>query len=324
MNNFQNIAVVIDADNTQYSKLPAVLREISTHGRIAVKRAYGNWKKDLLGPWENVIKNNAIHAMQQYDYVTGKNATDIALVIDTMDLLNSGIYDAFAIVSSDSDFTSLAIRLREAGIYIMGIGKESTAESFKKSCDDFIVLENLSNEIQMQKTEHSSTNSRAAAQKEDPIEELHLMLQDAYDIYKDESDYVNVAAVGSYIKRIKPDFDSRTYGCKKLSDLIAEFPDRYQVRTNANGFYYKDITASKEEDDDIQSVHALLKTAYELYCDETGFAHIGPTGSYLKKNLPHFDCMKHGYKNIPDLLSRFPQLYEIRKDGSSVLYRCIR
>lgn len=323
MNNFENIAVVIDADNTQYSKLPAVLREISTHGRIAVKRAYGNWKKDLLGPWVPVIKKYAIHAMQQYDYVTGKNATDIALVIDTLDLLYRGIYDAFAIVSSDSDYTPLAIRLKESGIYVMGIGKESTADSFKNSCDDFIVLENLSNEISIQEDSSSVHNVPSTVSKKDPMEEVHSMLEDAYEIYKDESDHVNVAAVGSYIKRIKPEFDSRTYGYKKLSDLVADFPERYQVKTSAHGFFYRCVNG--EQKDDIQTVHQLLKKAYELYRDdETGYAHIGPTGSYLKKNLRKFDCSKHGYKNIPDLLAKSPDLYQIKKEGSSVLYRCIR
>ena len=323
MNNFQNIAVVIDADNTQYSKLPDALREISTHGRIAVKRAYGNWKKELLGPWETVIKKNAIHAIQQYDYVTGKNATDIALVIDTLDLLYKGIYDAFAIVSSDSDFTPLAVRLRESGIYIMGIGKESTADSFKKACDDFIVLENLSNEIAVQEDTIATQSLRMDHRKKDPMDELHAMLEEAYEIYKDESDDVNVAAVGSYIKRIKPDFDSRTYGYKKLSDLIADFPERYQVRSSTHGFFYRCIKEKKKED--IQTVHQLLKTAYELYKDdESGYAHIGPTGSYLKKNLRQFDYSKHGYKNIPDLLAKSPDLYQIKKEGSSVLYRCIK
>lgn len=323
MNYFNNIAVVIDADNTQYTKLPDALREISTHGRIAVKRAYGNWKKDRLGPWEAVIKKNAIHAIQQYDYVSGKNATDIALVIDTLDLLYKGIYDAFAIVSSDSDFTPLAVRLRESGIYVMGIGKESTADSFKKSCDDFIVLENLSNEISEQLHSNNLHNTRVSSEKTDPMVELHSMLEDAYEIYKDESDDVNVAAVGSYIKRIKPDFDSRTYGYKKLSDLIADFPERYKVRSSEHGFYYRCINLKQM--DDIHTVHQLLKTAYELYKDdESGYAHIGPTGSYLKNNLSQFDCSKHGYRNIPDLLSKSPDLYEIKKEGSSVLYRCIR
>ena len=121
MNSLQKIAMVIDADNTQISKLEAVIREISKHGRIVVKRAYGNWKKDTLKNWEGEIKRLAIKAEQQFDYVSGKNATDMALVIDTIELLYDNIYDAFVIVSSDSDYTPLAIKLHESGVYVMVI-----------------------------------------------------------------------------------------------------------------------------------------------------------------------------------------------------------
>ena len=138
MADLQRIAVVIDADNTQLSKIDDVLREISTHGRIVVKRAYGNWRKEELKNWEPEIKRLAIKAVQQFDYVAGKNATDIALVIDTIDLLHKNLYDAFVIVSSDSDYTPLAIRLHESGVYVIGVGEKKTPLSFKNSCDEFL------------------------------------------------------------------------------------------------------------------------------------------------------------------------------------------
>ena len=146
MNSLQKIAMVIDADNTQISKIEAVIREISKHGRIVVKRAYGNWKKDTLKNWEGEIKRLAIKAEQQFDYVSGKNATDMALVIDTIELLYANIYDAFVIVSSDSDYTPLAIKLHESGVYVMGVGERKTPEAFRNACDEFIFLENLSAE----------------------------------------------------------------------------------------------------------------------------------------------------------------------------------
>ena len=141
MQELQKIAVVIDADNTQISKLEDVFHEISTRGRIVVKRAYGNWHKPTLKNWGEIIKRLAIKAEQQFDYVSGKNATDMALVIDTIELLYTNLYDAFVIVSSDSDYTPLAIKLREAGVYVMGVGEQKTPVAFRNACDEFLFLE---------------------------------------------------------------------------------------------------------------------------------------------------------------------------------------
>ena len=322
MKNFENIVVVIDADNTQYSKISDVLREISTRGRITVKRAYGNWQKDSLAPWENIIKKHAIHAMQQYDYVHGKNATDMALVIDTMDLLYKGIYDAFAIVSSDSDFTPLAIRLRETGRYVMGIGKETTAEAFKKSCDDFIVLENLSNELSEAEILTIPESPTDTEEKSALPKSIHRMLKEAYETYANENGYVNISAVGSYIKRIKPDFDTRTYGYKKLSELVADFPERYKVHISSHGCSYKCLNIAPK--DDLQTIHKLLKQAYKLYKDDSGYAHIGPSGSYLMNNLPGLSIKQHGYKSVSDLIIKCPKIYQIKKANSSILFKCIK
>lgn len=126
MENLEKIVMLIDADNTQLSKLEDVMQEVSVHGRVVVKRAYGNWKKEALKNWESELKRLAIKAEQQFDYVSGKNATDIALVIDAINLLHKEIYDAFVIVASDSDYTPLAISLHESGVYVMGVGEKKT------------------------------------------------------------------------------------------------------------------------------------------------------------------------------------------------------
>ena len=143
MKNLERIVMVIDADNTQLSKLEAVIQEVSAKGRIVVKRAYGNWRKENLKNWEEELKRLAIKAEQQFDYVSGKNATDMALVIDTLDLLHNELYDAFVIVASDSDYTPLAIRLHESGVYVMGVGEKTTPVAFRNACDEFVFLENL-------------------------------------------------------------------------------------------------------------------------------------------------------------------------------------
>ena len=218
MKNLKNIAMLIDADNTQLSKLESVIQEISTNGRIVVKRAYGNWRKGSLKNWENELKRLAIKAEQQFDYVAGKNATDMALVIDTLDLLHSGIYDAFVIVASDSDYTPLAIKLRESGVFVMGVGEKKTPEPFRNACDEFVYLENLSKDTDTQTAavqkpaETAKRNAQESAEerrKAKELKEIHKLLRIAWDKYQDDDGYVNVSSAGQYIKRAKPDFDLR-------------------------------------------------------------------------------------------------------------------
>lgn len=247
MNELQRIAVVIDADNTQLSKISDVLREISTRGRIVVKRAYGNWRKDGLKNWEAETKRLAIKAEQQFDYVSGKNATDMALVIDTIELLYTKIYDAFVIVSSDSDYTPLAIKLHESGVYVMGVGAKNTPVSFRNACDEFLFLENIAKE-EGPAPQEPAPPARPEGEKEpaappapahqaegakpapEGIEEIHDLLQKGYNTYQDDDGYANLAPVGSFINRTKPDFDARTYGFTKIVQLLEAFPERYEVK----------------------------------------------------------------------------------------------
>lgn len=270
MQELQKIAVVIDADNTQISKLEDVFHEISTRGRIVVKRAYGNWHKPALKNWGEIIKRLAIKAEQQFDYVSGKNATDMALVIDTIELLYTNLYDAFVIVSSDSDYTPLAIKLREAGVYVMGVGEQKTPVAFRNACDEFLFLENCSSSVEgndaqdavsspqkekaevsispnnekeestkqlkedVQKTDSTPIASSAPAEenseKQNDLNEIHALLEKAYDTFQDEDGWVNVAKVGLFLRRAKPDFDSRTYGFQKLSLFLKNFPEKYDVK----------------------------------------------------------------------------------------------
>ena len=246
MENLQKIAMLIDADNTQLAKLELVIQEVNTLGRIVVKRAYGNWKKDALKRWESEIKRLAIKPEQQFDYVSGKNATDMALVIDTIELLHRDIYDAFVIVASDSDYTPLAIHLREQGVHVVGVGEKKTPEAFRKSCDEFIYLENLevpvvaapavpsrarteSKPSKGKKTKKTKAEEEAVAKAED-INEIHMLLRTAWDKYQDDDGYAYVSSAGQFLKRARPDFDARTYGFSKLSVLISAFPKKYRTK----------------------------------------------------------------------------------------------
>lgn len=253
MNTLEKIAVLIDADNTQLKKLELVFQEVSTHGRIVVKRAYGNWRKDSLKNWEDELKRLAIKAQQQFDYVSGKNATDMALVIDAIELLHSEIYDCFVLVSSDSDFTPLAIKLHETGVYVIGVGEKKTAESFRNSCDEFVFIENLE-EVQITADEtdeidesedssatkksgrRSAKSSKNSSGKDSDLngsvdlKAIHALLHKAWETYQDEDGYVNIGAAGSYLKRAKSDFDVRSYGYSKLPELIEAHPKKYKIK----------------------------------------------------------------------------------------------
>ena len=245
MNDLQKIAVVIDADNTQISKIGDVLSEISTRGRIVVKRAYGNWRKESLKNWEVEIKRLAIKAEQQFDYVTGKNATDMALVIDTIELLYSNIYDAFVIVSSDSDYTPLAIKLHESGVYVMGVGEKKTPESFRNACDEFLFLENISPATEAEPLAPTVADIEKAHDALGHIDSIHNLLRKACEAYQDEDGYTNIANAGHFIKRTKPDFDCRTYGYTKLSELLRAYPDKYEIikgGKHAGALMYKCVT----------------------------------------------------------------------------------
>ncbi|MBQ3365868.1 MAG: NYN domain-containing protein [Acidaminococcaceae bacterium] len=240
METLKSIVLMIDADNTQLSKIENVIQEVSTYGRIVVKRAYGNWKKEALKNWENELKRLAIKAEQQFDYVSGKNATDIALVIDAINLLHKGIYDAFVIVASDSDYTPLAISLHESGVYVIGIGENKTPKSFRNSCDEFIFLENIGVEKETAVAEEPSAsesvteNSKTKVKKHENINEIHNLLRIAFDKFQinddDTDNYVNIASAGQFIRRAKPDFDVRNFGFEKLSKLIEAFPEKYELK----------------------------------------------------------------------------------------------
>ncbi len=226
--NLENIAVLIDADNSRLSRLKLILDEISSYGRIVVKKAYGNFKSEQLKNWEAELNSLAIKPEQQFAYTTGKNATDISLVIGALDLLYTGLYDAFVIISSDSDFTPLAIRLRESGVYVFGAGEEKTPKPFRNACDNFILTEYLTDSV----IEKSKPAEKPEQISTTPVveEAIHDLLVTACNKYQDAEGWVNVSAAGTYIKRVKPDFDAKIYGFNKLPDLLKAFPDRYKTR----------------------------------------------------------------------------------------------
>ena len=271
MENEKKIALLIDADNVSQKYIKYILDELATYGISTYKRIYGDWTQPNLSSWKEQLLECSITPVQQYSYTKGKNSTDSALIIDAMDILYSKNVDGFCIVSSDSDYTPLAIKLHESGVYVMGVGEKKTPVSFRNACDEFLFLENISAAVETPqagaaaapaeekpaKTESAGaadkadaaaskqpaegkpaseskpaedTAARADADETDSIEEIHALLRKAYDTYQDEDGYVYVATAGHFLKRTKPDFDCRTYGYTKLSQLLRAFPKKYELK----------------------------------------------------------------------------------------------
>jgi len=207
------LAVLIDADNAQASIIEALLSEISRYGVASVKRAYGDWTTSNLKSWKEVLHKWAIQPIQQFRYTTGKNATDSSLIIDAMDLLHGGHLDGFCLVSSDSDFTRLATRIRESGLLAYGFGEEKTPEPFVKACDKFIYTEILSAPA---KVASSNDQSKVAA--------LEPMLRDAVEGAARDNGWALLSPVGALLQKKDPSFDSRNYGFKKLGELVRKQP----------------------------------------------------------------------------------------------------
>src|SRR5215475_1309207 len=216
------LAVLIDADNASPAAIEGLLAEVAKYGTAHVKRAYGDWTGTSLRGWKEQLLDQSIQPIQQFAYTTGKNATDAAMVIDAMDLLYSGRFDGFCLVSSDSDFTRLAARIRESGLTVYGFGERKTPKPFVAACDKFIYIENLQSATDAAAPADPALapvpRATAAQLKADTT--LVTRLRGALAAASDEDGWAPLASVGQILTNQSPDFDSRTYGYAKLSDLV--------------------------------------------------------------------------------------------------------
>lgn len=226
------LAVLIDADNVSYANVQAMLEEIAKYGIPTFKRIYGDWTIPTLSGWKNVLLENAITPIQQYSYTRGKNSTDSALIIDAMDILYTGRVDGFCIVSSDSDFTRLAIRLREAGMKVFGMGEKKTPNAFISACDKFIYIEILGRDDDAEETEEETKETTASKSKTTPTKQrtkptyekidrkLIKLLKDSINDIADDDGWAFVGELGNLINKKQPNFDPRVYGFKKLVPFL--------------------------------------------------------------------------------------------------------
>jgi Fe-S-cluster formation regulator IscX/YfhJ len=231
----RKIAILIDGENAQPSLLPQMLVEAGRHGQVTVRRIYGDWTTPSMNSWKEILNYHAFQPIQQFRYTIGKNATDSAMIIDAMDILHSGVVDGFCLVSSDSDYTRLATRIRESGIFVMGIGEKKTPKAFVNACDLFVYTENLVEEKKATQQRRTQT-TRAKKTKEDKEEPDPMpALSQAFEMAVGEDGWAPLAGLGQALYQVDPSFDPRTYGHKQLSRMIAKLKDRFEMRTQDLG-----------------------------------------------------------------------------------------
>jgi hypothetical protein len=235
-NGRQRIAVLIDGDNAQSSLLPQMLVEAGRHGQVTVRRIYGDWTTSNMNSWKETLNYHAFQPIQQFRYTVGKNATDSAMIIDAMDIMHSGVVDGFCLVSSDSDYTRLATRIRETGIFVMGIGEKKTPKAFVNACDLFVYTENLVEEkkaVQQKRTQASRAKKATKEGAEAEKEELDPMpvLSQAFEMAVGQDGWARLDVMGNAIYQVDPGFDPRTYGHKQLSRMLNKLKDRFEMRT---------------------------------------------------------------------------------------------
>jgi uncharacterized LabA/DUF88 family protein len=225
------LAVLIDADNVPYSNVKGMMEEIAKFGTPTTKRIYADWTKPNAGGWKSVLLEHAITPIQQYSYTVGKNSSDSAMIIDAMDLLYSDKVDGFCIVSSDSDFTRLAIRLRESGMKVIGIGEQKTPNSFIVACDRFIYIEVLDGAIKKKLPKRTASDAKKATPKslnKVDVQTIELIESTIEDI-ADDSGWAFLGDVGNLIVKKKPEFDPRNYGFAKLTPMLKSLTDILEI-----------------------------------------------------------------------------------------------
>ena len=221
------IAILIDGDNAQASLLPQMLVEAGKYGQVTVRRIYGDWTTQSMNSWKDILNFHAFQPVQQFRYTIGKNATDSAMIIDAMDILHTSVVDGFCLVSSDSDYTRLATRIRETGIFVMGIGEKKTPKPFVNACDVFVYTENLVTEV---KTVESRTHKPSGKKKKEEVEPIPLLRQ-AFEMAVREDGWASLAMMGNALYQLDPGFDPRTFGHKQLSRLIGSYKEWFELRT---------------------------------------------------------------------------------------------
>jgi len=353
-NDLPSFAVLIDADNVQLDSISPILEEITRNARITVRRIYGDFTSQNLAVWKTKLAEHAIHPIQQYRNTIGKNASDSALIIDAMDLLHSRRFEGFCLVSSDSDFTRLATRIREDGLVVYGFGEKKAPKAFVNACDRYIYVENLLAVPQPEQTverpgtlpieqlltqpvssENLLTNlsekNEAIANKTLPVVEVirpickppvqaSSLLLRAYTNVTDEQGWAMLSSMSSYIHANHSDFDPRTFGCAKFIDLVQKteaFELIQRAHKNGQSYFCRPKRSSTAPKDNQEYHLALLKAVAEAKAPN-GWAPISMIGQKLKA-LGH-DISKSGFSTLTDAL-KGTSLFEMQGSGAARYFR---
>lgn len=306
-NHQAKLAVLIDADNTSASAIEGIMAEIAKHGIASAKRIYGDWSSPHLQSWKNELLKYALVPVQQFAYTTGKDTTDMQLIIDGMDLLYSGTYDGFCILSSDSDFTPLAMRIRESGLAVYGFGRKKTPEAFRHACDRFFYIENLL---------ETAENNSADDIKETTVKTVRhaiegtlqqLLFKAVKETTDDSTGWAFVGSIGSYLIQTQSDFDPRTYGYAKLSNMLKELGSMQFKYDGESRMYCRKIPYS--------DLVKVLAEAIKKFGNKDGWAKISVVEKYVK---PRWDYTDFGFEDFDNVLENVHNL-SIKSDSIKIL-----
>ena len=299
MSEDRRLAVLIDADNVSKKYIRAILEEVSNFGAATYKRIYGDWTRN--NGWKDVLLENSIIPIQQYSYTTGKNATDSAMIIDAMDILYSGHVDGFCLVSSDSDFTRLAARLREAGMVVIGMGENKTPNAFRKACNIFRILEVISGE---QDTRENSTGDREKTQVT-PAEEIEASVCKIIMENTDSGKETQIGEIGSKLNLLYPDFDVRNYGYSKLTTFLKE-----KCRSVSLNVYKNHISLTlKDSTDDIETIVKSYLRA------NGGTESLSRISNEIYRHYPDFNLKNLGYSKFSTYIRSMDGIELIDQDN---------
>lgn len=295
-------ALLIDSDNISASYIKIILEELSKYGTVTYKRIYGDWTRSTSNKWKDVLLANSINPVQQYSYTSGKNATDSAMIIDAMDILYSGHVTGFCLASSDSDFTRLAMRLRESGMYVIGMGERKTPEPFRSACEKFVLLDLVSNVESPAKTSRKMTNE-TAADALTPLSEIEQALIKIISDNGNDGTSMDIGELGSRLSKMYPSFDVRNYEYTKFSKFLeaAEFKKSISLK-------YTETTVTAyllDADVTLEDIHKEVLSI--LNQSEKHSMNVGELNQKLCRKFPDFNISNYGYAKLSKMLGDFKE-----------------